>query len=218
MESKQTIFVVIALLVLGGLAVWFLQSQEATAPGTGNETVTSTEESAENTQINNGPTAVLSVETDKESYAVGDQVALSFYVDSPVSIDGVDLTFMFDNTKLELVKGLAKGDFAKQISQIAQVNEAVKKDSVPTINYTKSTVTGTQTKYSFSALTAPGEETSGKTKLGTIYLRAKAIGDFPIVIAFEKQGVSTDSNVAYQIRDILGSVVGATVHVQTNTQ
>jgi len=218
MESKQTIFVVMALIVLGGLAVWFLQSQEATAPGTDSETATSTEKTVENTQVNSGPFAVLSVEADKESYKVGDQVALSFYVDSPVSVDGVDLTFTFDNTRLELVKGLAKGDFVKQISQIAQVSQAVKKDGVPIVNYATSTKIGNQTEYSFSALTLPGEETSGKTKLGTIFLRAKKIGDIPIVILFEKVGVSTDSNVAYERRDILGSVVGTTVRVQTNTQ
>jgi hypothetical protein len=189
---------------------WSFQSQTVIAPGT--DTATSTQGVVEK---KNDPPATLSVITDKDSYVVGDQVALSFYVDSPVSIDGADVVFSFDGTQLEIVEGLAKDDFAKEISQVAAVNQAQKQAGTASIQFAKSTKVGDKINYSFSALALPGEGVKGKAKLGTIYLRAKKAGDFPLAITFEKAGVSTDSNVAYQGRDILRTVEGTTVRVQS---
>lgn len=218
MESKQTTFVVIALIVVAFFAYWFFQSQEVTAPGTETNTASSTEVSTTDTQVNSGPTATLSVVTDKESYAVGEQVALTFYADSPVPVAGTDVTFSFDATKLEVEKGLTKENFAKEISQIATVNQAQKVTGAPAIQFVKTTKVGDKINYSFSALALPGQGFTGKTNLGTITLRAKKNGDTPVVISFEKAGLSTDSNVAYEGRDILGNVEGTIVHVKTSSQ
>jgi hypothetical protein len=226
MESKQTTTIVIVLAILLGVAYWALSMQGTEAPNT-SETATSTESAVIDGMpvVESTPQPVpaalgasISVVADKTSYEVGDSVALSFYIDTPVAIGGADVIFSFDGTKLELVQGLAKENFAQEVAQLATAKVAQSSTEEPlTIGYTNNKKVGDSIVYTFSALARPGDEVSGKTKLGTVILRAKKAGDAPITISFENEGISTDSNIAYQGRDILKSVVGTTIRVQTTT-
>jgi hypothetical protein len=154
--------------------------------------------------------ATLSVVTDKDTYIVGDDIKIDIVLNTKAKVSGVDIVLTFTDV-IEVAQ--IKEPDENALNQTASAYLQTAQSAFTDFPFMKIEEEGNNRIVRFSGISAPRETFSGEGVVATLLAKARKAGETQIGIVFEGTGIPTDTNVAFEGKDILTKVEGKSITI-----